>query len=114
MGQWTWLSLGHLDVAVIVCTGQAYPAAASAAVTAGLQAALSSSSLQVFVTVRASIIKAATRLNAEVEEREEERWATSLQPVWPQEPKNLVRGICGPYINDERLNYYTNWLRGGQ
>jgi len=37
---------------------------------------------------------AKSRLNAEVEEREEERegkWAVSLQPVSTQEPKHFVR-----------------------
>jgi len=48
----------------------------------------------------------------EREEEREERWAVSLQPAWAQEPRNFVRGACGPYINDEGLNYYTNWLRG--
>ena len=47
----------------------------------------------------------------EREEGREERWAESLQPAWTQKPKNLVRGIRRPYINDERLNYYTSRLR---
>ena len=54
---------------------------------------------------------AARRLNAEMEEREEEkkdRWAVILQPAWAQEPRNLMRVTCGPYINDGRLNYYTS------
>ena len=56
----------------------------------------------------------ARRLNTEVDEREEERverWAASLQPVWAQELRNLVRVICGSYINDEGLNYYTSRLK---
>jgi hypothetical protein len=50
-----------------------------------------------------------------VEERREERkerWAVSLQPAWAQETKIYVREINESYLKCERLNHYTNWLRG--
>jgi len=52
--------------------------------------------------IRASIIAALSRLNAEVEEREEERGekrTVSLQPAWTQEPRKSVRETSGPCIN---------------
>ena len=57
---------------------------------------------------------AISRLNDEVEEREEERerkWAISLQPTLTQESRNLVRQISGPCINGGELNHYTNGLK---
>ena len=57
---------------------------------------------------------AISKLNAEVEEREEERkekQAVNLQPVQAQEPRNFVRYTSGPCINDGGLNHYTNKLR---
>ena len=54
---------------------------------------------------------AARRLNAEMEERKderEERWVAILQSAWTQESRNFVTTIRGPHINDEGLNYYTS------
>jgi len=40
-------------------------------------------------------------------EERERRWAAtaSLQPTYAQEPKKFVKGIGGPCINSEELNY---------
>ena len=46
---------------------------------------------------------AVSRLNDKVEERREEKWDVSLQPVWAQEPRKSVREIDGPCINCEEL-----------
>ena len=49
-----------------------------------------------------------------MEEREgkrERRWAVSLQPIYAQEPRKIVRVISGSCINSGELNYYINGLR---
>ena len=57
---------------------------------------------------------AISKLNAEVEEREErkEKWIVSLQPVSTQAPKffyKIDKWVI--YINGGELNHYTNGLR---
>ena len=47
------------------------------------------------VSIRASIIRAGSMLNVEVEEREKEKRVVSLQPVWPQELRNFMRKTSG-------------------
>lgn len=56
---------------------------------------------------------AINRLNAEVEERKEEReekQSVNLQPVWIQEPINSRRETSGPCINGKEL-YYIDRLK---
>ena len=54
---------------------------------------------------------AVSRLNDKVEERREEKWDVSLQPVWAQEPRKSVRETSGLCINGGELNHYISRLR---
>ena len=53
------------------------------------------------VSIRASIIRVASMLNAKVVEKENEKRVVSLQLAWPQKLKNSVRETNRPRINSE-------------